>query len=390
MEVKFMWLCPIQHSSFNIHHSSFIIHHSTLFLDLNVEHNRVVVFVKRFIGTILSWLAVLLEENQCDLFERDRLSLLAETNDIGFSKTFHLHHFQHHGEVEVHVEQVAFPLDADNGSGVELKVFDFYFFHFLQIFALQNCEKNLDFEYFARKLQWIDAFLLILSIIKTLSEMRKNLIIIMLVLFAAPLFAQTIETVDVSKAPNGLFKTTAHDCTIEGTVLNGQKEGTWIEYYNSNTYLPKKIVNYQNGKRNGVFVEIDKTGSITKKAEYKNDKLDGQVSEWYRGGRLSKLNTYKEGVMEGQQILCYEKGGNLEVANYKNGQRDGLTTWYYENGSKKMTIEYKNGGFDGKQETFYNNGSIKSEATYKDGKLQGKKKTYEEKAKVANDTKKKQ
>jgi antitoxin component YwqK of YwqJK toxin-antitoxin module len=106
--------------------------------------------------------------------------------------------------------------------------------------------------------------------------MNKNLIIIILVLFATPLFAQTIETVDVSKAPNGVFKASAHDCNIEGTVVNGQKEGTWIEYFNSNTYLPKKIVNYQNGKRNGVFVEIDKTGSITKKLSIRTISLTGK------------------------------------------------------------------------------------------------------------------
>ena len=46
--------------------------------------------------------------------------------------------------------------------------------------------------------------------------MRKNLIIIVLVLFATTLFAQTIETVDVSKAPDGVYKVTAHDCSIEG------------------------------------------------------------------------------------------------------------------------------------------------------------------------------
>ena len=220
--------------------------------------------------------------------------------------------------------------------------------------------------------------------------MRKNLIIIVLVLLAMPIFAQTIETVDVTKAPNGKFTASASDCTIEGTVVNGQKEGTWIEYYSSNTYLPKKIVNYDKGKKNGVFVEIDKTGSITKKAEYKNDVLDGQVSEWYRGGRLSKLNTYKNGQLDGQQILCYEKGANLEVSNYKNGKRDGLTTWYYENGQKKMTIEYTEGQFNGKQESFYSDGSLKSEATYKSGILQGKKKTYAEKTqnKVVEEKKK--
>lgn len=210
--------------------------------------------------------------------------------------------------------------------------------------------------------------------------MRKTLIIIALVVFAMPMFAQTIETVDVAKAKDGKFTMKAGDCTIEGNVVNGQKEGTWIEYFNSNTYLPKKIANYEKGKLNGVFMEIDKTGSITKVAEYKNDKLNGQVSEWYRGGRLSKLNTYKDGIMDGEQILCYEKGGNLEVANYKNGYRNGLTTWYYEGGVKKMTIEYKDGQFNGLQQSFYKDGSLQKEATYKDGKLQGKVKNYEEKA----------
>ena len=199
-------------------------------------------------------------------------------------------------------------------------------------------------------------------------------------LFAMPVFAQTIESVDVSKAPDGRFTTKANDgSVIEGYVLNGRKDGTWIEYFGSNMYLPNKIVTYEKGRKNGAYIEIDKTGSITKKSEYKDDILDGQTSEWYRGGRMSKLNTYKNGVLDGEQILCYEKGGNLEVSNYKNGQRHGVSTWYYENGNKKMTIEYKDGQFEGKQESFYSDGSLKSEATYKGGKLQGSVKTYAEK-----------
>lgn len=219
--------------------------------------------------------------------------------------------------------------------------------------------------------------------------MRKNLIIIVLAMFPLSIFAQTVESVDVSKAPDGRFSTQTHDVTIEGTVLNGQKVGTWIEYFISTPHLPKKIVNYEKGKKNGVFIEIDKTGSITKKAEYKNDVLEGQTSEWFRGGRLSNLNTYKDGQLDGIQILCYEKGGNLEESNYKDGQRDGVTTWFDENGNKKMTIEYKNGQFDGKQETYYPDGSLKSEAMYKNGKLQGKKKTYDEKQKPVEEKKRK-
>ena len=79
-----MWLCPIQHSSFNIQHYSLIS----------------------------TW-----------------LSAFAVTLDVGFGEAFHAHHLEHHGEVEVDVEQVLFPLDADDRRGVELKVFDFDFFH---------------------------------------------------------------------------------------------------------------------------------------------------------------------------------------------------------------------------------------------------------------------
>ena len=165
--------------------------------------------------------------------------------------------------------------------------------------------------------------------------MHKHLIIIALVLLAMPMFAQTIETVDVKQAPNGPFTTTTNECTINGNVENGQKVGIWIEYFNGNSYLPKKIASYEKNKLHGLYVEIDKTGAITKKAEYKHGLLDGQMSEWYRGGRLSKLNSYKNGEKDGLQITCYEKGGNLEEAVYKNGLRNGLTVWYYEGGGRR-------------------------------------------------------
>ena len=82
--------------------------------------------------------------------------------------------------------------------------------------------------------------------------MRKTLIIIVMALFAMPVLAQTIETVNVSKVPNGKYTTTTNEGVIEGYVNNGQKVGTWIEYFNGNVYLPKKIVSYENGKRDAV------------------------------------------------------------------------------------------------------------------------------------------
>ena len=215
--------------------------------------------------------------------------------------------------------------------------------------------------------------------------------------------AQNAETISVAGASNGKFTANGTDCRIEGQVLNGQKEGTWVEYFPGDKFLPKRIVTYANGKKNGLYLEIDNTGSVTKQAEYKNDILNGQVTCWYRGGRLSRMNSYKDGKLDGRQIICYEKGGVQEESNYLNDQRHGVCTWFDESGNKLMSIEYNAGKFEGKQETyysngrvksskvykdnkqngdareFYDNGALKSEATYKNGELSGNVKSYEKK-----------
>ena len=178
---------------------------------------------------------------------------------------------------------------------------------------------------------------------------------------------QTIESVNVSNSPDGPFSMTKNNGSrpiIVGTVANGKKDGQWIEYFESDNHLPNRMMSYVNGRKNGLYIEIDKTGALVRKAEYKDDILHGESCTWYRGGRLAKMNTYKDGQMDGSQIICYERGGNQEVSNYKEGQRDGVTTWYDENGKKLMTIDYKAGRFEGKQETFYPNGNLKTSKEY--------------------------
>ena len=100
-----------------------------LFLNLHIKHRRVVVFLEGFVGVVLPGLVVVLEQQQRHLLERDGLSGAAVVLYVAFGEAFHVHHFQHHGEVEVHVEQFLFPLDADDGGGVELEILYFYWFH---------------------------------------------------------------------------------------------------------------------------------------------------------------------------------------------------------------------------------------------------------------------
>ena len=100
-----------------------------LFLDFHIEHRRVVVFAERLVGIVLPRLAVVLEKEQSHLLEGNRLALFAISLDVGFGEAFHAHHLQHHGKVEVHVEQVLFPFNADDRRGVELEILHFYSFH---------------------------------------------------------------------------------------------------------------------------------------------------------------------------------------------------------------------------------------------------------------------
>jgi len=116
-------------------HSAFIIQHSALLFDLNIEHRRVVVFAERFVRVILPGLTVVLEKEERHLFKWDRLAVFAVTFNVGFSEAFYAHHLKHHGEVEVHVEQFLFPLDADDRRGVELEILDFNLFHGLNFSA---------------------------------------------------------------------------------------------------------------------------------------------------------------------------------------------------------------------------------------------------------------
>lgn len=241
--------------------------------------------------------------------------------------------------------------------------------------------------------------------------MRKGFLMLAAsVLFSLTSVAQTLETLDVSKEPDGFFSQTIKEFRVEGQVKNGKKDGVWYEYYAEKNML-HRLVQYQKGVMNGVSIEVSETGSLLKKMEYENDKLDGISYNWSVDGRLLSKNCYKRGEYDGEQVICYDNGQNQEVSYYKDGKRQGETVWFNRDGAKRMLINYKDGEFDGKQETYYPNGNlksvkmfknnvqdgeaseyyesgdVKSMATFKKGVLSGKEKTFPDKHPFAGEKK---
>ena len=236
--------------------------------------------------------------------------------------------------------------------------------------------------------------------------MKKTLFtLLILMMLATTASSQQIYNVKTSDKADGMMEQSVGNIKLTGEVLNGMKSGTWVENH-PNTELPHYIIQYVDGKKNGLYMEFNKDGYIIKKVDYKNDVIDGTLCEWGRNGRLLKKQEYKEGQLDGRTVICYDNGFIQEESEYKEGKKHGVTVWYsYADkmqGPKAVMYTYVNGQFEGPQEVYYESGylksvkmfsenvangsayelyedgSIKSECTYKNGELKGKVKEYEQ------------
>jgi antitoxin component YwqK of YwqJK toxin-antitoxin module len=230
-----------------------------------------------------------------------------------------------------------------------------------------------------------------------------------MMLFVVTAFSQQIYNVRVSSMEDGDFEQMYGTVKVCGEILNGMKDGAWVENH-PNTDVPRFIIHYKEDKKNGLFLEFDKQSNLIKKIEYKNDKIDGWNYSWNKGGKIVSKQEYKDGQLDGVSVLYTDKGFIQEESDYKAGKRDGVTTWYLydekKQGPKYVMYTYKNGMFEGVQETYYEDGrvkvskmfsnnvangpateyyedgSLKSECTYKNGEVKGKVKEYKKGEKI--------
>ena len=140
----------------------------------------------------------------------------------------------------------------------------------------------------------------------------KKFIFLVVVFFCLPLmnYAQTnwsilsdtINTLDQHNLKQGFWVEENVDKTSSrGNYNNGKKEGSWIEY--NNYGVLKKIETYRNGIRNGLFINIDKRGYFEAEEYFKNDELEGWSRHYSFGGRPISEIFYINGKIEGLKKL---------------------------------------------------------------------------------------
>ena len=233
--------------------------------------------------------------------------------------------------------------------------------------------------------------------------MKKIILALAMMVFAVTAFSQQIYNIRVSSMEDGGFEQMYGAIKVYGDVLNGMKDGAWVENHPS-TDVPRFIIHYKEDKKNGLFLEFDKQANLIKKIDYKNDMIDGCSYSWNKGGKIASKQGYKEGQLDGESVLYTDKGFIQEESVYKAGKRHGVTTWYLyaekAQGPKYVMYTYEDGKFEGVQETYYEDGkvktskmfsnnvangpaveyyedgSVKSECTYKNGEVKGRVKEY--------------
>lgn len=130
--------------------------------------------------------------------------------------------------------------------------------------------------------------------------------------------------------------------TERGQFLNGQKTGTWVEYYPDKGF-PKKVATYANGQFNGQYMELSSRGQIEMMANYRNNKLDGTYG-LYKFGRPTETIDYKNGERHGVYKSYFNNSDKLQKeVNYLEGVQHGPFRQYNEEGEVVLEYEYKNG-----------------------------------------------
>jgi len=185
-----------------------------------------------------------------------------------------------------------------------------------------------------------------------------------------------------------------------GEFKNGKKMGMFTENYTNGK--KKNEGNYIYGAEEGTHIEWYENGNKQSEIRYSNGVLNGQCFSWYENGNKRNESKYSNGVLNEQYFewfedgelksdIVYQNGKSIKEAFYKGGMKDGV--WKTDDGYTRKEITYRdgvliseanysNGVLDGKQieywangktkETTYQNGEIISEGNLVDGKQDGK------------------
>ena len=131
--------------------------------------------------------------------------------------------------------------------------------------------------------------------------------------------------------------------TIEKTFYNGKLKAEKKEYLDENNHhrteelkysgrdFPEEILNYKNGKRDGVQKYFSYDGKLKREINYQDGVKIGVQNTYHYSGKLEKTETINgNGKLEGDYLKYFSDGSLKIKGSYKNGEKIGAWEHYDE------------------------------------------------------------
>jgi antitoxin component YwqK of YwqJK toxin-antitoxin module len=126
---------------------------------------------------------------------------------------------------------------------------------------------------------------------------------------------------DTNGLEDGFHKIEINSFICSGLVKNGMQEGAWKTHHpNGQLHV---LQYFDNGKLNGLHIELNKNGFIELQADFMNNKLNGKLLRFRTGGRLSLEENYVNDQLHGTKTVYYERGTVQEESEFAHGFRNG-------------------------------------------------------------------
>lgn len=160
----------------------------------------------------------------------------------------------------------------------------------------------------------------------------------------APVADTDLEGFEITQVPGSEFskatKLVDGNKSQEGYLLNGQRNGLWLEYHPDGRI--SLIQHFVNGKLNGPVLALDGRGQITAHTDYTDGIYDG-IKATYKFGKPQEEIPYVNGKIEGIMKKYYSSGKVMELIEYKNNVQDGYYRHFDEENVLDLEYVYKNG-----------------------------------------------
>ncbi|MEZ5016198.1 MAG: TonB family protein [Flavipsychrobacter sp.] len=108
----------------------------------------------------------------------------------------------------------------------------------------------------------------------------------------------------------------------EGLFSYGQKDGTWVSYYDDDAGSVEDVMFYKLGKRDSIWKFYNEVGALVRTESYKNNKKHGVWKDYYKNGELMMEEEYENGLLVGDLKRYYDDGTLSTHLVYKNGNLD--------------------------------------------------------------------